>query len=246
MTTPQAAPGREPGAAPSLPPPTEGPHAPRLKRWSWAGLTVIAFSIVLLRVQPHRMGELPRALVTPVLALELAQTPAEVERVFGAGPASAEREEWRVRMVRGTQIDFGLLGAYGLFLAGVALELSRSGSRLARAGIFLAPFAACADVAENTQLLTIFGNLGGDYVGALRLLSVFTWAKWLALGAYFASIAPGTWKAGGVLRIAAVTGSAGAAATLLAIPLRGVAAEVMLNGVSIAMAALVVAAYRSK
>jgi len=43
-----------------------------------------------------------------------------------------------------------------------------------------------------------------------------------------------------------VTGSAGAAATLLAIPLRGVAAEVMLNGVSIAMAALVVAAYRSK
>jgi hypothetical protein len=245
MSKPEAPPRGEPGTEPSPRPETSGPRAPRLKRWTWAGLSVIAFSIVLLRVQPNRMGELPHGMVTPVLALELARTPAEVESVFGAA-GSVERSEWHTRMVRATLIDFGLLAAYGAFLAGVALELWRNGSRAARAGVFLAPLAACADVAENSELLTIFASLGGDYQGALRLLAPFTWVKWLALGAYFAAIAPGTWKAGGVLRVAAVSGSAGAAGAVLALPLRGVAAEVMLNGVSIAMAALVVAAYRSK
>lgn len=221
-------------------------EAPRLKRWTWAGLCVIALSIVLLRVQPNRMGELPRGMVTPVLALELARTPDEVEKAFGA-EASTEREAWRTRMVRATWIDFGLLAAYGTFLAGVALELARRGSRVARAGIVLAPLAACADVAEDAALLTIFANLGSSYEGALGWLAIFTWVKWFALAGYFASIVPGTWRAGGgVLKVASVTGAAGALGTLAALPLRGVAAEVMLNGVSIATAALVVAVYRSK
>jgi hypothetical protein len=218
---------------------------PRLKRWTWAGLCVIALSIVLLRVQPNRMGELPRGMVTPVLALELARTPDEVEKAFGS-EGSTEREAWRTRMVRATWIDFGLLAAYGTFLAGVALELARQGSRVARAGIVLAPLAACADVAEDAELLTIFANLGSSYEGSLGWLAIFTWVKWFALAGYFASIVPGTWRAGGVLKVASVTGAAGAASALAALPLRGVPAEVMLNGVSIATAALVVAAYRSK
>jgi hypothetical protein len=244
MAKPEAPPGSEHGAEPS-PPLTSGARAPRLKRWTWPGLCIIAFSIVLLRVQPNSMGELPRGMVTPVLAIELARTPDEIEKTFGAA-GSTEREEWRIRMVRATLIDFGLLVAYGTFLAGVALELARGGSRAARAGVILAPLAACADIAENSQLLTIFANLGANYDGALGLLAPFTCAKWLALGGYFAAIAPGTWKGGGVLRVASVTGAAGAAGAVVALPLRGVPAEVMLNGMSIAMAALVVAAYRSK
>ena len=46
----------------------------------WPGLLVVAFSIVLLRVQPNRMHELPDGMLTPVLALELARTPGEIER----------------------------------------------------------------------------------------------------------------------------------------------------------------------
>ena len=89
--------------------------------------------------------------------------------------------------------------------------------------------------------------LAGDGLLALGWLAIFTWVKWFALAGYFASIVPGTWRAGGgVLKVASVTGAAGALGTLAALPLRGVAAEVMLNGVSIATAALVVATYRSK
>ena len=208
------------------------------------GVLVVAISIVIMRVQPNRMAELPTGMATPVIALELVRTPAEVERIFGSDPAV--RESYRLRTTRATWIDFALLAAYGTFLAGVARELSRAGSRAARLGVVLALSAAVFDAVENMQLLTIFDNLGGHYEGALSRLVYATWAKWLCLAAYFASIAAAVWAHGGVARVAAVSGGASAVAAVFAVALRGVPAEIMANGIAIAIAALVVAAYRQR
>jgi hypothetical protein len=153
----------------------------RLDRWTWPGLIVIAISIFLLRVFPNRMPDLPGGMVTPVLAFELVRTPEEVERMFGAN--LVERDRFALRMKRGTWGDFALLAAYGVFLAGVAYELSRDGSRAAKAGVVLALGAAAFDVAENVQLLDIVANLGGRYEGALTILSYVTWGKWWCLAA---------------------------------------------------------------
>ncbi len=216
----------------------------RLDRWTWPGLFVVAISIVLLRVQPSRMHELPRGVLTPVVALELARTPEEVERIFGRDPE--ERARFDVRMTRATFIDFALLATYGIFLAGVAYELSRDGSYAARAGVVLALGAAGFDAAENAQLLRIFANLGGDYREAVATLSYVTWGKWWCLGAYFVAVARAAWTFGGFARAACVCGVIGAAASVVAQPLRGVAAEIMLNGTSVGIAGLVVASYRQR
>jgi len=222
----------------------EARSRPRLDRWTWPGLFVVAISIVLLRVQPSRMHELPAGMLTPVLALELAQTPAEVERIFGTAPA--ERARFETRMIRGTWIDFALLATYGLFLAGVAHELSRSGSRSARFAVLLAVAAACFDAAENWQLLGIFANLGGHYEGALATLRIVTWGKWWCLGAYFAAVAAPAWALGGFARAAAISGIVGGVASIAALPLRGIPAEIMLNGTSVGIAGFVVATYRQR
>jgi hypothetical protein len=228
-------------------PTTNGPERrsqARLDRWTWPGLLVIAISIFLLRVFPNRMPDLPGGMVTPVLAFELVRTPGEVERMFGTNPD--ERARFALRMKRGTWGDFALLAAYGVFLAGVAYELSRDGSRGAKAGVVLALGAAAFDVAENLQLLDVVANLGGRYEGALTILSYATWGKWWCLAAYFLAIARPAWALGGFPRAGAVFGVAGSVAALAAFPLRGVPAEIMLNGTSIGIAGFVVGTYRQR
>lgn len=223
---------------------TERRSRPRLDRWTWPGLLVVAVSIFLLRVFPNRMPELPGGMVTPVLAFELVRTADEVERMFGTDPG--ERAHFALRMKRGTLGDFALLTAYGVFLAGIAFELSKDGSRVAKAGVVLALGAAAFDVAENVQLLDIVANLGGHYERALTILSYVTWGKWWCLAAYFAAIARPSWALGGFPRAAAVCGVAGSVAAVAAFPLRGVPAEIMLNGTSIGMAGFVVGTYRQR
>jgi hypothetical protein len=205
---------------------------------------VVAISIFLLRVFPNRMPELPGGMVTPVLAFELVRTPDEVERMFGTDPG--EHARFALRMRRGTWGDFGLLTAYGVFLAGIAYELSRDGSRTAKAGVVLAVGAAAFDVAENLQLLDILANLGGHYERTLTILTHVTWGKWWCLAAYFVVVARPAWALGGFPRAAAVCGVAGSIAAIAAFPLRGVAAEIMLNGTSIGIAGFVVGTYRQR
>lgn len=210
------------------------------------GLAVVALSIVLLRVQPNRMGELPPGMITPVLAVELARSPAEMERIFGA-PDGAERRGWRVRMERGTWIDFGLLTAYGAFLAAVAREIGRGGRAVtARLAFVAALGAALFDAVENRQILVICSRLGGDYADAMPALVFATWGKWLLLALWFGLMARPLWDARGFFRAAAITGTIGAAGAVFAVSLRGVPAEVMLNGISVGLAMLVVGAYRER
>jgi hypothetical protein len=221
-------------------------HPTGIGRLTALGLAVVALSIVLLRVLPSRMGDLPPGMITPVLAVELARSPAEMERIFG-DQGSTERQEWRVRMVRGTWIDFGLLTAYGTFLAAVAGQIGRrSRSTATRLAFAAALGAAIFDAVENRQILVICSRLGGEYGDSMPRLVFATWGKWLLLALWFVLLSRPLWNARGFFRAAAIAGTVGAGGALVAVILRGVAAEIMLNGISVGLAMLVVGAYREQ
>jgi hypothetical protein len=213
------------------------------RKWQAVGACVASVAIAVTVVSPRRMAELPAGMRTPVVAFELARTPAEVERMFGAA-GSPQRGEWRARMRLGVWLDFALLLAYGVLLAGMAQELGASASpRRARAAAWLALAAAGFDALENRALLAILDALGGEYGAALAQLAWFTWAKWLALGAYFALLAPALSRVGGVGRAAAVAGVVGAVSAVLALLLRGALAELMAVAIAAAITLLVVATF---
>lgn len=200
-------------------------------------------AIAVVAVQPSSIGSLPSGISTPVVAFELARSTAEVERMFGA-PGSLDRANWRAGMQHGVSLDAGLLLAYGLLLAGVALR--QGTGRVRWLGTGLAVSAALLDALENRELLLILERLGGDYAAALARLAWFTWAKWLALGLYFAVLAPALWRGGKLMRVAAISGVAGALAAAIAFFVRGVAAEIMAGGIAFAIAALVLSSLLHK
>lgn len=202
---------------------------------------VLCAAIAVGIVGPHRMGELPSGMHTPVVAFELARTADEVERMFGT-PGSTARAVHRDRMRLSVWLDYALLLGYGALLAALAPALARDRTPgRARLAAALAVAAAAFDALENRELLAILAALGGDYEGPLRRLAWFTWPKWLALGAYFVLLAPASWRAGRLWRAAALAGIASAASALVALPLRGVFAELMGLGVVLAISLLVVA-----
>jgi hypothetical protein len=167
-----------------------------------------------LLVSPTKIGPLPEGFQSPVLALELAETRAEVETMFGPDGSDA-RESYRLRMLRGTFVDFALVCAYGLFLASTAGRLSGAGrTRLGSLAALLALSAAALDVLENLELLVIRGALGGHYDASLRKLALSTWPKWIALGSYFVLLFPALYRGNWTLRLAGVCGALG---TLLAL-----------------------------
>jgi hypothetical protein len=205
---------------------------------------MLVLASALTAIQPLQMGPLPPGLRTPVLALELSRSAAEIERMFGPA-GSAEREAWRAGMLQGTWLDFAFMLAYGLFLAGMASAIGPVGRRRpAQLAFGLACVAPLFDVLENTELLTALHGLGGSYDGAVALLVWFTWAKWLGLGGYFCALAPALWRSGGAFRGASVFGVAAAASATGALVVRGVLAEVMAAGLALAMLMMVIGSFR--
>lgn len=183
---------------------------------AWLGVLTGLCAIGVMFVSPSTMGPLPEGFHVPVLALELAQTRDEIETMFGPDGSDA-REGYRLRMLRSTFFDFALVCAYGLFLASTARRLGGAGhTRLGMLAAALALSAAALDVLENLELLEILGALGGQYDAALHRLALYTWPKWIALGAYFAVLFPALYRGNRVLRLAAVCGVLGTGLALTA------------------------------
>lgn len=218
-------------------------HDRLLLQWSIVGICAACAAAAVTAVSPREMAELPAGMRAPVVALELARTRDEVEAMFGAA-GSPERETWRARMQLGVWLDYALLLAYGVFLAGVAHALTPYGRPAAhRSALVLALAAAGFDALENSELTIVLQHLGADYRDALARLGWFTWLKWLALAAYFALLAPALWRASAVLRVAAVVGAAATVSTLGALFVRGPAADAMGIATALAIALLIVASF---
>lgn len=205
------------------------------------GLLTLGMAIALVVVLPTSMGPGPEGIRTPILAFELARSPDEIERLFGE-PGSDERAAWVAAMDLGNALDFAFLLAYGavLFFVSRALRLERSAeqttTRAPRSfGERFAFVAPLADVFENVQLFAITGALGGDYREALGRLLLFTWIKWGVLALVMATWIPSLWGRGRIGRVAAFAIAVTSGATAVALALRGIAAEVMGNGVVVSL-----------
>src|SRR5262245_55997407 len=85
----------------------------------WLGALMLVGSAALQLVFPRAMGPLPEGLRTPVLALEIARSSAELDAMFGPA-GSSERAEWVAAVDRGNVLDFGFIVLYGAFLVSCA------------------------------------------------------------------------------------------------------------------------------
>ena len=214
----------------------KGPSDPVVLRV--LGACTVSLAVAVTIASPADVPASPGGIRAPVVALELARSEAEVERMFAARTA-AERARLRDRMELGVWLDYALLLAYGFFLAGLAQRLEPlSRPRLAHAAFGLALLAASADALENRELVVALRQLGGSYQGALARLHWFTWLKWFALGGYFLALAPALWRSGALHRAALLCGALAVASAPFALWLRGAAADAMSLAIALAIALL--------
>jgi hypothetical protein len=150
------------------------------------GLGALIMTLVLALIGPRQIGPLPAGFVTPVMAFEFAQSPAEVYHLFApAGSAAA--------MDRVNRWDFLYMALYAGFLGVFALAAARhTGRRFFHLPAALALLILAADALENVQLLGLTYRTtldGGGLDGLLGRLRVYTWLKWGGLALYFLLIA---------------------------------------------------------
>lgn len=120
---------------------------------------------------------------TPIIAAELARTPADL--AFLAGP---DAEPLRAAMDAGHRFDTLFPFAYGSLLF-VSAYTARA-HRFARVGMICALLSIGMDLRENAVLTEIVTAMraGGGPESFLGALFVATWAKWGAIAVALATI----------------------------------------------------------
>jgi hypothetical protein len=116
----------------------------------------------------------------PVLAFELAQTPADVHAIFDhsatACQAKAQSDFTKINFTD----NFVFIPVYTLFI--IFFFLGSGDSFLARIGIGLAIIAAIGDWLENYNLGLLAASPNAPSADALLHLHIATSVKWMALG----------------------------------------------------------------
>jgi hypothetical protein len=141
----------------------------------------------------------PPGIQTPVVGLELAATPDDVFGIVGPdGHPGRPAAVAAMRLV--TRADFAFLLAYASLYAGiVALLGARTAAPawLGPVGWALAATMACADAAENVQILRLLDTVDAAAMApTLAALRRFTLVKWNAIFAASALVAPWMWRSG--------------------------------------------------
>lgn len=125
-------------------------------------------------------GGLPTG-YAPIIAFELARTPADLVALFGSDPSPC-RETLLTTMRKATIGDYlAYMPAYGAFLIAAFAAMRAERRRLANVGIALAIVALIGDALENACLLPILDHPVDD-TAALAWLPWATNLKWVALG----------------------------------------------------------------
>jgi hypothetical protein len=181
-----------------------------------AGLATLVFTAWFVRTIPESgcVGP-PVPGVTSLLAYQLATTPADVERVFGA-----DGDPCRAGMVdvlrRANTVDlFGFIPTYGIFLGAFLIALAREGGRRAGSiGLMLLIAGLACDVLETSTQLRIARALPGD-AASLTALAIGSRGKFglLAAVSLYAGVAVAA-RRGVMSRVVGVGCVAGAAVTI--------------------------------
>ena len=162
------------------------------------GSVLLVLAIALLAILPAApVVRNPPGFLSPIMAFELAGSPAEVHGILGR-PGDPGRPAAVRAMVRGNLIDFGFMLVYPLFYVAIAWLLAvrgLSGRATVAAVMALAPVMALADAGENMALLHLaVAHEPAAMTDALDRLRLFTSVKWIALFGASALLAPGIWR----------------------------------------------------
>ena len=144
-----------------------------------AGLLVLAvtlFSATQPPVQP--CGNLPQN-YAPIIAFELARSPADLDAIFGNEPCRSGVVE---RMDAINLVDVLVyIPVYGVFMAFFFLGMRARHASLGTLGFRIAVIAALGDFAENACLMNLTPQLDPTSTW-FALLPWATGIKWLGLG----------------------------------------------------------------
>jgi hypothetical protein len=146
-----------------------------------AGLLVLAVTLFSVTQEPVRpCGNLPQN-YAPIIAFELARSPADLEALFGTQePCRSEVVE---RMDAVNLVDVLVyIPAYGVFMAFFFLGMRGHHATLGTLGFRIAIVAILGDYAENACLMNLTPQLDPASVW-FTLLPWATGIKWLGLGA---------------------------------------------------------------
>lgn len=168
------------------------------------GLFAVIINILLFFVFPSTANQLPEHFRSPIIALEFAQSEAEVVALFGP-PEGEDRATLITQMDRGNQLDFVFIALYGLFLLFFGIAAAKtSGQNFFFTASVLAVMVMIFDVLENVQLFSITSKIGMLSLDEnLEKLQLYTWAKWGGLslilgilGMYLIGKKQATWTKG--------------------------------------------------
>jgi len=145
------------------------------------GLLVLAVTLLSATQQPVQpCGNLPQN-YAPIIAFELARSPADLDAIFGT------QEPCRSEVV--AQLDainlmdvLVYIPAYAVFMAFFFLGMRARHASLGTLGLRIAIVAAVADYAENACLMNLTPQLDPASIW-FTLLPWATGSKWLGLGA---------------------------------------------------------------
>lgn len=160
-----------------------------------AGLLVLAVTLLsLMNEPPQPCGNLPGN-YAPIIAFELARSPADLEAIFGT--AEPCRSTMIERMDAVNLMDVLVyIPAYGVFMAFLFLGLRGRDAGLGTLGLRISIIAILGDYAENVCLMSLTPELDANSVW-FTLLPWATAVKWLGLGAAAAIAAAIYLRAGG-------------------------------------------------
>ena len=166
------------------------------------GVGALAMTAMLTFIGPRQTGPLPPGFITPIMAFEFIDSPAEVSALF-------ETPAMVAAMDRVNRWDFLYMALYASFLGVFALACARqTGQRFYYVPAILAAIILLADALENVHLLAITRVVSeADFAPSLSRLSpllnrlrLFTWLKWGSLALYFLLMVayfrqlPGRWR----------------------------------------------------
>jgi hypothetical protein len=145
-----------------------------------AGLLVLAvtlFSTTQVPVQP--CGNLPQN-YAPIIAFELARSPADLDAIFGTQEPCRTTVVERMDAINLVDV-LVYIPVYGVFMAFFFLGMRGRNASLGTLGFRIAVLAALGDYAENACLMNLTPQLDPASIW-FTLLPWATGIKWLGLG----------------------------------------------------------------
>jgi len=130
--------------------------------WLWCfilGLAVLVYGQFLTSIFPTDSANYQPGYGAPILALEFARTPADLEALLG-GASDPQREHRIAAMDKGQKLDFLFAVLYSSFLAWFFIAAKRAGASFnSRLLVGLCILAGSADIVENIILLDITADI---------------------------------------------------------------------------------------